>query len=405
MTTLAGFMFGSLLCGAFADMFGRKKVVVWFNFLHTIVGFFILLTNSFPLLILIRFLGTSLSIALCYSSYTWSVENVGRHRRALAGLTTSLGWVLGMLVLSLLAYFLRDWRLLTIAISVLAVPLLSLPWIIHESPRWLLYKGRTDEAIEVLNKIAKVNNNASSLSEETINSSIKALKAERHDSFRKQLSILLKSKTLVIRTVILVVNWMVLSCMYYGFSLNIGSIIEGDLYLNFFIMNILELLMIVTCIFVLSKIGRKRWYCTCMFISALACLSTIIPIFLETDEKWIHSALSNIGKFTIAGAFGTIAVFTGELYPTSIRNSGVGFCSFMARVGSIFSPVIGNLNVLVGGRLGNALPMVIFGSLTFIAALLALYLPETRGKHLTDRLRQDHEEVDDASNLHVIKPL
>ena len=50
-----------------------------------------------------------------------------------------------------------------------------------------------------------------------------------------------------------------------------------------------------------------------------------------------------IGKLGIAGSFGTIWVFSSELFPTVLRNSGMGASSLFARIGGIIAPYIANL--------------------------------------------------------------
>lgn len=45
-----------------------------------------------------------------------------------------------------------------------------------------------------------------------------------------------------------------------------------------------------------------------------------------------------VGKFGITAAFSMVYVYTAELYPTVVRNMGVGVSSTASRLGSILSP-------------------------------------------------------------------
>lgn len=65
------------------------------------------------------------------------------------------------------------------------------------------------------------------------------------------------------------------------------------------------------------------------------------------------------------------------------------FGNFMLKL--IFLIYILNLNFLqnevVGGDLGVAMPLVVFGLFAFVAGLLALTLPETKGRHLPESIK------------------
>ena len=59
--------------------------------------------------------------------------------------------------------------------------------------------------------------------------------------------------------------------------------------------------------------------------------------------KWVTVVLANVGKFGISAAFAVIYVWSAELFPTVVRNSGMGSSSMMARVGGMVCPYIADL--------------------------------------------------------------
>ena len=59
-----------------------------------------------------------------------------------------------------------------------------------------------------------------------------------------------------------------------------------------------------------------------------------------TDIAWVSTMLAWIGKFSTAGCWSVIFLYASEIYPTMIRNVGVGACAFCARVGSLVAPQI-----------------------------------------------------------------
>ena len=54
-------------------------------------------------------------------------------------------------------------------------------------------------------------------------------------------------------------------------------------------------------------------------------------------------ALSIIGKMFVSGAFEVIYVLSSELFPTVVRNAGMGTSSACARAGSMLAPYIAQL--------------------------------------------------------------
>ena len=71
--------------------------------------------------------------------------------------------------------------------------------------------------------------------------------------------------------------------------------------------------------------------------------SQVLFYFLYTAINWLTVALANIGKFGVSAAFAVIYVWSAELFPTMVRNSGMGSSSMMARVGGMVCPYIADL--------------------------------------------------------------
>ncbi|KMQ89276.1 solute carrier family 22 member 21-like protein [Lasius niger] len=87
------------------------------------------------------------------------------------------------------------------------------------------------------------------------------------------------------------------------------------------------------------------------------------------------------GKLCITAAFTTTYVYTAELFPTTLRNTLLGFCSMTGRIGSMLSPQTPLL-----AQIMPSLPFILFGSMGIIAGILSLILPETLGTKLPDTI-------------------
>ena len=53
--------------------------------------------------------------------------------------------------------------------------------------------------------------------------------------------------------------------------------------------------------------------------------------------------MAMVGKLGISAAYSSIYLLSAELFPTVIRNFGMGCCSSVGRVGSAVSPYIADL--------------------------------------------------------------
>lgn len=82
-------------------------------------------------------------------------------------------------------------------------------------------------------------------------------------------------------------------------------------------------------------------------------------------------------------SFATVYLYAGELFPTVVRNSGVGLASTVARIGSMVAPFVATLS-----HTSAWLPPLAFGIVPLIGAALCIVLPDTRGRKLPDTLEE-----------------
>ncbi|TKS83457.1 Solute carrier family 22 member 6 [Collichthys lucidus] len=121
-------------------------------------------------------------------------------------------------------------------------------------------------------------------------------------------------------------------------------------------------------------------------VSFLSALVIFANIFVPTDMQTIRTVLACLGKAFTSASFTVVYLYTGELYPTVIRQTGMGFVSTMARVGSMAAPA-----VLILDEVFPALPSVVYGGAAVLAACFACFLPETLNIPLPDTI-EDVEE-------------
>uniref|UniRef100_A0A673B488 Solute carrier family 22 member 13a n=1 Tax=Sphaeramia orbicularis TaxID=375764 RepID=A0A673B488_9TELE len=96
-------------------------------------------------------------VGILFGSLLFGPLWIGASKRSWGVCLTLLFTSVGQCALAGLEYFIRDWRLVQIIIAApLGVVLLYI-WFIPESARWLLSRGRTEEAKQLIMKAAAIN--------------------------------------------------------------------------------------------------------------------------------------------------------------------------------------------------------------------------------------------------------
>ncbi|XP_076466252.1 organic cation transporter protein-like [Babylonia areolata] len=371
-----GTLFGTFVIGLIADRFGRKMPFYFGGLALVGGGFGIAFTYDLISLNVCRFILGIARMAVFVNGIVIGMEIVGPSKRAWAGVLIEISWCLGGLVLVIFAYFIRNWRYLEIAVSIPSIVLLFYWWLIPESPRWLSSRGREAEAVKILERIAKSNKTKLP----PIEDASQLMKGEEQISLRYAV----RSKELLIRVIIVLSNMFVIVVVYYGLTLNITNL-SGDVFINFSINTLLEMVAYFLCLAMLDRLGRKPVFTGGMVLSGAACALSIVPVLLGLPS-WTVVVLSMVGRFAICIAFATIYVYGAELFPTVVRASAMGVGVTFARIGGIVSPFMADVGVLVGGKYQDALPLVIMGSPALVVGLLSTWLPETLHANLPDTL-------------------
>ncbi|OWF34554.1 solute carrier family 22 member 15-like [Mizuhopecten yessoensis] len=305
---------------------------------------------------------------------------VGPRKRVRAVMVNGFFFAGGEVMLAALGYWLRDWQFIELICGGTVVFYLSYIWLVPESPRWLLNSGRIKDAEKVLKKIAEGNKKTECFKP--------ILNYEEDKKQTGKIWHIFTSRVLLTRTLILFLNWCVISMTFYGLSMNAGNI-GGDFYLNFLLLGLMDFPSTVLNLLLLNRVGRKRLHCTCMIVGGVSCLSTLFTTTYGGES--LHTLtviLVLIGKLGAGSAFGSVYIMTSELYPTVVRNAGMGACSCFARFGSMVAPYVISAAADIEGTIGKLLPLIIFGSASIAAGLIALLLPETLNKDLPDTIEE-----------------
>lgn len=385
----AGAMVALPLAGFISDYFGRRVSIVFFCFNMALVGVIRSFSVNYAMYAALQFAVTAVGGGAFSAAYILATEIVGPKFRVRASATMSSFFALGQVLLGVIALLVHDWRHLSLVLFTPIFILVSYRWIITESHRWLLSKGKKDEAKATLQYAARLNGRT--ISDKTMNYLLTAipnqiLEAEKNTSTEKEANLffrVLKSPVLLRRCCTTPVMWITTTFIYYGLSINSVGL-SGNMYLNYIATAAIEIPGFWMAVLVLDKIGRK----TTLFLGFILCgLCCIGFAFTPKNMNGLSLFLFLTGKFFTGLVMTSLYLYTAELYPTRHRHSFLGMSSMLGRIGSVVAPLTPPLMVYWSG-----IPSMMFGGMAIISGLLVLTQPETRGLKVPDTF-EDAEQL------------
>ncbi|KAJ7391892.1 hypothetical protein OS493_016188 [Desmophyllum pertusum] len=364
-------------------------------FLGWIPGAFIIGTLSFvPVLwLFLTFRGIAgfFQGGVYITLYVLTTEFVGPKHRSFAGTLVWIFYTSSLMVLSGLAYGIREWRTLSIVLSAPAFPLLIFWWWVPESCRWLIVHNKADEAEKVFLSIAALNKTQLPGDK---------LMLEHNEEAVKEGGILdlVRTRKQLFKTLILWFAWFSNSMVYYGVLLSVG-VLGGSLYLNFFLTSAIDIPSNFFVIWFMSWkksflchnfYGRKRALILGMSLAAIFCvIVSVSPPASDSDKGAIAVRIifAVLGKFCINASFSTIYVFSTELLPTVIRNVGMGSMAVFDQTGASIAPFVVLLD-----KTHPVIPFAVMSGFAFVAGWLCGILPETLGRPTLETLDDTSDE-------------
>ncbi|RUS82901.1 hypothetical protein EGW08_009324, partial [Elysia chlorotica] len=369
MVGMAGVMLVSMVTGTLSDRWGRKNLYILHNWIQLAASVAVVFVKSETSFLILRFVEVGSGMAAFMCLFGLVTELAAPSTRVVGSSVNLASWNFGVLLVILVAYFVREWKTLQL---ILTAPLLAtgltFPILIPESPKWLISRKRYSEAQAILQTIAKVNGKSLPAELDLARGSHRS--SDSPGGIIRGLVLLFNSRVLTFRLIILAISWTVNAMVYYGVGLNMGFIIPGDVYLNFFITALMMLMLFPLAVWIMLRGIRNKLISFSMMLGGVSCLATIFPTLYNVP--WVTTLLSCLGKLFLNVSFAVIWLYTAELLPTSARLSGVGFCNFFGRIGSMVAPYIAMLPTVVDGKIGQALPLIVFGACGLVSGALCL---------------------------------
>ncbi|XP_073816234.1 organic cation transporter protein isoform X1 [Musca autumnalis] len=368
MFFLLGVATGGIISGYLSDKFGRKTMLFISAVLQTIFGLALYFPHSFELYISLRALLGLVSVSVTYSGLILAIEYVDGKWRTIAGMYNLFPLPISYMAISGIAYLTQDYQRLQLCIGIPGIFLCFLWFVVPESPRWLLVKGRIDEVKEIIEAAAKFNKRELPSGYESL------LKQPPQEENSQDFFYLFKSRYLRRITICFLFIWFTMNLAYYGFILNMNTF-GGNVYLNSALAGLVEIPAIAIAMYIISKVGKKWLFSGTLVCAGIACCCAAITEGKE-DILWLKITFIMIGKFTISAGNTIMPVYTAELYPTAIRNVGVGACNIAAGLALILTPYLSLLN-----KIEDHLLMSLLTAWCLFGGFVVLFLPETMKQH------------------------
>ena len=383
-----GTVLGSIAWGRLADKIGRKQAFIW------CIGVLVAFTaasaftpvNGWVVLAILR-TGVGFGVGgLNITSVPYVQEFVPAKQRGLLAGLTSVFIPAGIFLGGLVTKYLGDdlgWRGL---IAVGCIPIILLAWarIIPESPRFLLMRGREQEARDAYAWAMEIpDDQVAELP--ALPKEISASYSVIFTKYPKQLLVVSLGSFCFILGSFTVQSW---GQTLLGQSFTFAPKTVATL---FMFVSLGDLLGRLGSAWISDHIGR-RWtmFGYGLIGAAGALVAALSTRMVHGDDVGSAGHIFFVGIFIIMmfgdGAFGILNAFGGEQFPTEARSTGLGLGYGIGAVAKVVGPYV------VGALIGNSdltaevvfLPFMIFAVLLLLGGVIYLFARETKGASLED---------------------
>lgn len=368
-----GMFLGAALFGRLADRVGRRNVLIVTVACDAVFGLASAFSPDFQWLLALRFLtgaavGGTLPVDYAMMAEFLPPRNRGRWLVWLEGF-----WALGTLIVALTAWAAATWalgapwKLIYIVAALPACIGIFLRLWVPESPMYLLRRDREPQARAIINRV-RVANGTPALPE----GARLILPLSAPAAAGGILAPGLARTTLAVLSV-----WFLVSLSYYGVFVWLPGKLatEGFGFVRGYgflvVLALAQLPGYALAAWGVDNWGRQRTLRIFLMLSALGCL-----IFVSASTAVLVAGALMLMSFALLGTWGALYALTPEVYPTTLRATGMGMAGAVARLGGLAAPSVlavlatSNFNAMIG----------LFAALLVLAAVLSFAIGrETRG--------------------------
>ncbi len=386
-TYTAGQLFGALVGGPIGDKIGRKKSILLYEVIHIIAMIGGAAAPNVTVLYVFRLIqgfGLGALLVVLFAAFTEYVP--GKNRGVWSSRNSFIGNFahpicngIALVIVSTGVSMNMNWRIQYIIPSVLSIIASIIIYNKYpESPRWLESQGRVEEADAIMTSIEKE-------IEASTGKPLPPVEAVEAKAVKNlPYSALFKGKLLkrtICGSLVLIgmntiqytlMNWMpsLLSSLGYDTSQSQFMTMFGLFGAPFGIF-LASLYM--------DKVPRKAT--GVILLIAMAVMGIITS--KQTTMTALIASTFVLNTFIYMYVCYASAVYVPEMWPTSAKLSGSGFCNAMGRVSNIFFPFLVT-SVAAGSMGSNGVFALISAVAVIIAVSIVVFGVETRGESVED---------------------
>ncbi len=372
-SALIGIFLGGPLGGYLADKIGRKPMFtidLAIFLVGSISQFFV--TEAWQLFAVRLLMGVAIGADYAIG-WPLLAEFAPARLRGKLLCVQEVGWYVGYLASYAIGWALTisdtaNWNVILGLSTIPTVIVLLARMGTPESPRWLMSKGRTEEAL--------------ALAEEYMSPDERADLGAKYEGKKLGFASLF-SPDYAKATIFVSVFWICLVTPYFAIGTFVPTVLEHlgleDGLTGGLAINAIAVGGTLIAVALIEKVGRRKLAIPPFAIATTALF--IVAFFwnvspVVTVVCFLTFSLANAVSTTLTG------VYPGEVFPTEIRGVGVGFATAASRVGAAAGTFLLPLSM---EAYGVTTTVLIAGGVSFFGLIVTYFLaPETKGKLLSE---------------------
>jgi len=397
-----------MTAGPISDRFGRRPVLKVAAVLFTLSAIASAIAPDYLTLVIARMLGgfgvgAALIIAPMYIAEIAPADIRGRmvsFNQLNIVIGISVAYFSNFLILSLgqsdlaWAQSLRmgdwTWRWMLGVEAIPAIVYFFALFLVPESPRWLVMRGKAEEALQILTRVS-----GKSQAEEDLGAVQKSLDDEAHLEKGSVKDLFLPAMRLVLTIGIVIAILQQItginSVFFYAPMIFEQSGIGKDAaFMQAVLVGIVNLVATVVAIALIDKLGRRPLLITGLVIIASSMLLLAYSFSSATYGPGgelidMNATMVLIGILSFVAGFGislgpVMWVLFSELFPNRLRGIAISFCGL---INSSVSFIVQLVFPWELENFGPATTFLVYGSFAIVGLIFVMrVLPETKGRSL-----------------------